>query len=102
MLSVKPWRPLLVIWFLVAQAVCILLGAVAIGLLQKLGVHGFKDTGDFGYIVLATISFQGATCVLMAVFFHMHDISLGEGLGLSKKNVISSLLLAFGVTVAVL
>lgn len=102
MLSVKPWRPDAVVLFVLAQAMCILLGGIAIGLLQRAGVHGFKSLDDFGYLLVATISFQGATWILMIIFFRMHGMRLLEGLGLERGNLLRSLKLAAGLTVVVL
>lgn len=102
MLSGKPWRAEAVVLFILAQAACVILGALVTVLLQKLQINGFKNLDDFGCTLLGTISFQGATLVLIPFFLRYHDVSLGEGLGFRKKNVVSSLLLALAVIAIVL
>ena len=102
MLSAKPWRAEAVCFFIAAQFLCFFLGATAIGLLQKVGVTGFKNDNDFGCILLMTLSFQGATWILMAIFFRMHDLSWGEGIGLKNGNLRSALLLALAMFIVVL
>jgi membrane protease YdiL (CAAX protease family) len=102
MLSVKPWRVDAVLFFIVAQVAVVFFGAVAMGLLQKIGVAGFKGDNDFGNILIGTITFQGATWILMVIFFRQHGMRLSEGLGLRHKNLLRSLALAFVVTIVVL
>jgi membrane protease YdiL (CAAX protease family) len=102
MLSVKPWRAEAVLFFIAAQTAFFFLGAVAMGLLQKLGVAGFKGDNDFGTILLGTITFQGATWFLMAIFFRLHGMRWSEGLGLRNKSLLRSLALAFLVIVVIL
>ncbi|HUE37067.1 MAG TPA: CPBP family intramembrane glutamic endopeptidase [Candidatus Acidoferrum sp.] len=63
---------------------------------------GFKNDNDFGCILLMTLSFQGATWILMAIFFRMHDLSWGEGIGLKNGNLRSALLLALAMFIVVL
>ena len=69
MLSAKPWRTDAVFFFLGVQACCFFFGSVAIALLQKAGVAGFKGMSDPGCILLGTLCMQGATWVLMGIFF---------------------------------
>jgi membrane protease YdiL (CAAX protease family) len=102
MSSVKPWRGEAVFFFVVAQASCFFLGGTAMALLHKGGVAGFKGDNDFGNILLGTLSFQGATWILMIIFFWLHGMRLSEGLGLRKRNLLRSLALAFAVTVVAL
>jgi membrane protease YdiL (CAAX protease family) len=102
MLSGKPWRADAVFFFVAAQALCFLSGGMAMALLHKHGVAGFKGDNDFGNILLGTVSLQGATWILMVIFFRLHGIRLGEGLGLWNKNLLRSLALAFGVIILVL
>lgn len=98
MLSVKPWRADAVFFFVVAQVAFVLLGGVLMGLLQKIGVAGFKGDNDFGTILIGTMTFQGATWFLMFIFFRRHDVRLAEGLGLRNRNLLRSLALAAVVT----
>jgi membrane protease YdiL (CAAX protease family) len=102
MLSVKPWRTEAVFFLVAAQVFFVLLGGLAMGLLHKVGVAGFKGDNDFGIILIGTLSFQGTTWVLMVLFFRLNSVSLSEGLGLANKNLLRSLLLAFGVTAFIL
>jgi membrane protease YdiL (CAAX protease family) len=102
MLSVKPWRGEAVFFFVVAQAFCFFLGGTAIAVLHKAGVAGFKGDNDFGNILLGTASFQGATWILMVIFFRLHGMRLSEGLGLRNNNLLRSLALALAVIIVVL
>jgi membrane protease YdiL (CAAX protease family) len=102
MLSEKPWRAEAVFIFILAQAVCFLLGGTTMALLHKAGVAGFKGDNDFGNILLGTLSLQGTTCILMVLFFKLHGVRVSEGLGLRNKNLLRSLLLALVVIVVVL
>jgi membrane protease YdiL (CAAX protease family) len=100
MLSVKPWRTEAVMFFILMQFTCFFVGALAFALLHKFGVNGFKKEDDFGSIVVAACAFQGATWILIPLFFRFHNIRLKEGLGFDKKWV-RSLLLAFGVMIVI-
>jgi membrane protease YdiL (CAAX protease family) len=102
MLSAKPWRTEAVCFFIAAQILCLCLGAIAVGLLQKAGAHGFKNDDDFGRILLMTLSFQGATWILMGIFFRVHDLSWPEGIGLKKRHLLRTFLLALGVVIVIL
>ncbi len=102
MLSVKPWRTEAVIFLLAVQFICIIAGGLAISLLQKAGVAGFKTESDLGYLLVGTLSFQGATWVLMPCFYRFHQVRLSEGLGFTPKKLALSLVLAFGVMIVVL
>jgi membrane protease YdiL (CAAX protease family) len=102
MLSAKPWRPEAVGFFIAAQILCLCLGALAGGLLQKAGVAGFKNENDFGFLFLMTFSFQGMTWILMGIFFWVHELSWREGIGWGKGNGLRSFLLALGVVVFIL
>jgi membrane protease YdiL (CAAX protease family) len=102
MLSVKPWRAEAVLFFIAVQIFCLLSGGMAIALLQKAGLDGFKSENDFGYILVGTLSFQGATWVLMAIFFRYHQVDWGDALGFRNKNWGSTILLALGVVIIIL
>ena len=102
MLSAKPWRVDAVFFFIAGQALCILLGGIAIAVLHKAGVTGFKDPQGFGSIVLGTLSFQGATWVLMALFFWFQGISWKDGIGFTKKKLVLAPVLAVGTLILVL
>jgi membrane protease YdiL (CAAX protease family) len=96
MLSAKPWRADAVIRFCAAQIMCLCLGMVAAGLLQKFGVSGFQSPEDSGNLLLGTLSFQGATCVLIPVFLRQHQLGWREAFGLRGPKLNRALLLAAG------
>jgi membrane protease YdiL (CAAX protease family) len=98
----KPWRAEAVFFFLAAQALCFFLGSAAIAVLHKAHVNGFKDLEGFGPILIATLTFQGATWPLMGIFFWMQNIRWRDGLGLTKKNLVLAPLLAFGTLIFLL
>jgi membrane protease YdiL (CAAX protease family) len=100
MLSKKPWRMEVVLIFIAAQALFFMLGIVLIGILQKMKVAGFQNDEDFGNPVVATLSFQGATWLLIPIFLRLHGVDLRDAFGL-KKGWLTSLLLALVVIVAV-
>lgn len=102
MLSVKPWRADAVFFFVIAQVAFVFFGAITIGILQKIGVPGFKDDNGLGNVLIGTMSFQGATWILMVIFFRLHDMRLSEGLGFRNKNWLRSLMLAVVVIIVVL
>lgn len=102
MLSAKPWRTDAVVLFILAQTSCFLLGGLTMAVLEKAGVPGFKDFNDPGNILLGTLSFQGATWILMGVFFRQNQVAWADALGFSKKNLFSALILAFFTTILIL
>jgi len=96
MLSQKPWRAEAVIQLVAGVFVCLCLGVVTAGLLQKVGLAGFKTADSFGSVLLATLSFQGAAWILILVFLRQHNIRWRDALGLRNANLNKSLLLAAG------
>jgi membrane protease YdiL (CAAX protease family) len=102
MLSAKPWRADAVIRFCTAQFACLCLGMMAIGLLQKIGVSGFKSPGDSGNVLLSTLCFQGATWMLIPIFLRQHRIGWREAFGLRGPELNRSLLLAVVFVIAIL
>ena len=68
MLSKKPWRMEVVLLFIAAQASFFMLGIALIGILQKMKVAGFHSYQDFGNPIVATLSFQGVTWLLIPIF----------------------------------
>jgi membrane protease YdiL (CAAX protease family) len=101
MLSEKPWRGEVVMQFIAAQFVFFFIGASAIGLLQKLGIGGFKQPEDFGNILLGTLCFQGATWILIPVFLRKHQVGWLAIFDSHGKNLRRALLMA-AVVVAVI
>lgn len=102
MLSNKPWRTEVVLMFIGAQASCLFLGVALIGILQKMKVTGFHSDEDFGNPLVATLSFQGATWLLIPLFLRLHGISFRDAFGLKKGNLLSTVLLAVGVVIVIL
>lgn len=94
MLLQRPWRSEAVMQFITALGACFCLGAVASGLLQKFGVNGFKQPEDFGNVLLATLSFQGAAWILIPFFLRQHEIDWRDAFGLHDPQLKNSLLLA--------
>ena len=99
MLSEKPWRAEAVIQFCAAQIACFCLGILAAGLLHKSGVNGFKQDGDFGNILIATLSFQGAAWILIPIFLRQHGTNWCDAFGFRDPKLKDSLLLAMLVLV---
>ena len=91
MLSEKPWRGEIVMQFIALQFLCFLSGLVAIGLLHKLGVAGFKQETDLGNVLLGTLCFQGATWVLIPIFLRRHEVRWRDFFGLQSKNILRAL-----------
>ncbi|HLX95159.1 MAG TPA: type II CAAX endopeptidase family protein [Verrucomicrobiae bacterium] len=81
MLSAKPWRWEMVIWFGVAQLVSLCLGLTLIGLLQKAGFAAFQTPGEPGAIVIGTLAFQGMTWVLIFIFLRLHQVNWRDAFG---------------------
>jgi membrane protease YdiL (CAAX protease family) len=99
MLSEKPWRGEIVMQFIALQFLCFSSGMVAIGLLHKLGVAGFKLEADFGNVVLATFCFQGATWILIPFFLRRHEMNWREAFGFRDPRLKNSLALTVALLV---
>ncbi len=102
MLSEKPWRTESVLLFGAAQVLCVGMGVFATVLLHAGGVHGFKHDDDFGNILLATMSFQGATWVLIPDLLRLNQIHWRDAFGLRKPDVLRALGWALAALVVVL
>jgi membrane protease YdiL (CAAX protease family) len=102
MLSAKPWRADTVILFCTAQFVCLCIGMITAGLLQKFGVTGFKETEDAGNILVGTLCFQGATWVLIPIFLRQNQMGVREALGLRGPKLNQALLMAVLFVVVIL
>ncbi|MES1180953.1 MAG: CPBP family intramembrane glutamic endopeptidase, partial [Verrucomicrobiota bacterium] len=94
MLSEKPWRIECVLLFGAAQFVCLCLGLTIAALLHKAGVNGFQGREDFGNLVFATISFQGAAWLLIWIFLRMHQAGFLAAFGWRGPKLKSALLTA--------
>jgi membrane protease YdiL (CAAX protease family) len=99
MLSEKPWRAEAVMQLGIAQIVCLFLGTAAVGLLHKLGVHGFIHDESFGSIVLGTLSFQGAAWLLIPLFLRQHHVGWFTAFGFRGPKIRHPVLLTLGFIV---
>jgi membrane protease YdiL (CAAX protease family) len=86
MLSNKPWQPESVLLFCGAQFLCFGFGILAAALLHKAGASGFTQPDDFGNILVATLSFQGATWVLIPFFLRWNEIHWRDFFGLRMAS----------------
>lgn len=89
-------------FFVVCQILSILLGSVTIGVLHNHGVAGFRDLQGVGGVVVGTLSFQGATWILMGFFFWAQDIRWQDGIGFTMKKLFAAPFLAVGTLIFVL
>lgn len=94
MLSQKPWRVEAVMQMIAGVFVCLGAGAGAAGLLQQAGVAAFKLPDSFANILLATLSFQGVTWILIFSFLKQHQVNWRDAFGLRNANLDKSVLLA--------
>ena len=102
MLSAKPWRGEIVMLFCAAQLVCFCLGVTIVSLLQKAGFAAFKSPDGFGAVLLGTLSFQGATWVLIYFFLRLHQIRARAVFGLCEPRLTRALLLALLTVLVIL
>jgi membrane protease YdiL (CAAX protease family) len=102
MLSEKPWRAEAVMQLCAVQIVCLCLGMVAVGLLHKFGVTGFKHDESFGNILAGTLSFQGASWLLIPFFLRQHGTDWVVAFGFRGPRLKRALLKALGFIVVVL
>jgi len=75
MLSAKPWRAEMVLWFCAAQAVALCAGLAIIGVLQKAGFAAFQPPSGSGAVLVGTLTFQGATWMLIPLFLRQHHVN---------------------------
>jgi membrane protease YdiL (CAAX protease family) len=102
MLSAKPWRGEAVTQFCAAQLVCFCLGVTMVSLLQKAGFTAFKSPDGFGTVLLGTLSFQGATWVLIYFFLRHHQVRWHEIFGLRESRWPRALLTALFTVLVIL
>lgn len=75
---------------------------VASALLQNHGLAGFKNPDDFGFLLLGTLSIQGATWIIICFFLKASEVSWREAFGLNHPKLAKTMLLAAGVLFLVL
>jgi membrane protease YdiL (CAAX protease family) len=102
MLAEKPWRAEAVMQFCAAQFACLCLGAFTVGLLHKLGLRGFTRDESFGNVLVGTLSFQGATWLLIWLFLRQHQMGWREAFGFRGPALKRALLTAVGFILVVL
>jgi hypothetical protein len=97
MLSLKPWRAEAVIQLIAGVFVCLCLGVATIVGLRQAGVAAFQSPDSFACVLVATLSFQGATWFLIFIFLKLHGVDWRDAFGLRNANLLRSLALAVGV-----
>ena len=102
MLSAKPWRPEIVIWFCAAQLVSLCLGVTIVSLLQEAGFAAFQPPAGPGAVLLGTLAFQGATWVLISIFLRQHHVNWRDAFGFRGPRLNRAWFLAVLVVCAIL
>ncbi|MGD0744315.1 MAG: CPBP family intramembrane glutamic endopeptidase [Verrucomicrobiota bacterium] len=102
MLSAKAWRSEIVTLFCASQLVCFCLGVTMVSLLQQAGLTAFKSPDSFGAVLVGTLSFQGATWVLIYFFIRLHQVRWSEVFGLRKPRLPRAVLAALLTVLVVL
>ena len=102
MLSEKPWRAEAVLLFCAAQLACLCLGVAAAVALHKARVAGFRQPEDFGNLLVTTLSFQGATWLLISDFLRQHQTGWGAAFGWRGPHLKSALVTALKFIVVIL
>ncbi|MGA9777939.1 MAG: lysostaphin resistance A-like protein [Limisphaerales bacterium] len=87
MLSAKPWRVEVVIWFCAAQLVSLCVGLTIIGVLQKAGFAAFQPPAGAGAVLLGTLAFQGMTWGLIFIFLRLHHVNWRDAFGLHRAEL---------------
>lgn len=87
MLSGKPWRVEVVLWFCVAQATAICGGLTIIAALQEAGFAAFQPPAGSGAVLVSTLTFQGMTWVLIPFFLRQHHINWRDAFGLRRAKL---------------
>jgi len=88
--------------FVAAQFVCLCLGLTIAALLHKAGVNGFQQQEDFGNLLFATLSFQGAGWLLIWGFLRLHQTGWLAAFGWRGPKLKSALLTAVAFILVVL
>ncbi len=73
-----------------------------VSLLHKAGFMAFKSPDGFGTVLLGTLSFQGATWVLIYFFLRLHQVHWREVFGLRESRLPRALLTALLTALVVL
>jgi len=81
MLSAKPWRRELVVLFCAGQLACFCFGVAINSLMQQAGFTAFQPPAGPGAVLLGTLTFQGATWVLIYFFLRLHHTTWRDTFG---------------------
>jgi len=87
MLSAKPWRTEAVIWFCAVQLVSFCTGLTIIGVLQNAGFAAFQPPAGSGAVLVGTLTFQGATWVLISFFLRQHQMRWRDAFGVRRTEL---------------
>ncbi len=102
MLSEKPWRAEAVLVLVGGIVLSIFLCGLAAELLRRAGMAGFNSPDDAGYVLAATLGFQGAVLMLGIIFLKLNAVDWRDLFGLHDANWKRHLLLAAVVLLVVL
>jgi membrane protease YdiL (CAAX protease family) len=80
----------------------VLLGITVVTVLHKAGVGGFRHEDDFGNVLVATLSFQGVTWVLIPIFLRLNQVRVRDFFGLNVWNFFCAIGWAVVVVIAAL
>jgi len=78
MLSEKPWRVDLTVFFFGALVLSWNLAGILAWGLHRFEIDGFRDSEDFGFAILASLSFHGLALVLMPFFLRAHGVGFRD------------------------
>ncbi|MDE3068810.1 MAG: CPBP family intramembrane metalloprotease [Verrucomicrobiota bacterium] len=82
MLSERPWRLDVALWFCAAQLVSLCLGVTLAGLLHNSGVAGFQAPDGPGAVLVSSLAFQGVGWGLIWIFLRLHRVRWRDALGM--------------------
>ena len=102
MLSAKPWRLEAVFWFCAAQVGCLFAGLTTIAVFQKIGFMAFQPPAGPGAVIIGTLTFQGATWILIPFFLRRHQVHWRDAFGLHRTELNRAWLLALPAVLAFL
>jgi membrane protease YdiL (CAAX protease family) len=80
----------------------VLLGVTVAATLHKAGIAGFQQEDDFGNILLATLSFQGITWILIPTFLRLNQTRVRDAFGLNLRNFFHAPGWAIGIVIIAL
>lgn len=102
MLSRKPWLPEIVMMYIGAIALGFCVANLTALLLHSAHIAGFREDGDFGFVLCASLGVQGLALVLAPIFLRLNETTLRSGFGLDKPDWPKSMLLAAGLIIVIL